>query len=134
VPEADAPGGREHIWKIVRTFDDPATWTEPLVRQVTGAGKGGESFRTEPLSDEWELYDLDQDPFESVNLARVPGLAPVLAHLTARLNEERTRSVPPRHHPWPYAARSPRPLDAHRSPLALLRNGLKWLRRVRHIP
>ena len=29
VDETAAPGGSGHLWKLVRSFDDPSTWTEP---------------------------------------------------------------------------------------------------------
>ncbi|MEJ6537606.1 MAG: sulfatase-like hydrolase/transferase, partial [Mycobacterium sp.] len=29
VHDADVPGGAGHLWKLVRSFDDPSTWTEP---------------------------------------------------------------------------------------------------------
>ena len=38
VDDTDAPGGRGHLWKVVRTFDDPATWTEPGVRHLAADG------------------------------------------------------------------------------------------------
>ena len=110
VPEADAPGGAGHLWKLVRTFDDPDTWTEPGVRHLAADGPGGPTFRTTPLVDEWELYDLDGDPIEAVNRAADPAAAPVLAHLQERLVLERTAAIPQRNEPWPYAARSPRRL------------------------
>jgi len=59
VDDSDAPGGGGHLWKLVRTFDDPATWTEPHVRQLASDGMGGPRYRTTVLSDQWELYDLD---------------------------------------------------------------------------
>jgi hypothetical protein len=55
---AEADGGEGHLWKLVRTFDDPATWTEPGVRHLAANGLGGEAYRTSPLDDQWELYDL----------------------------------------------------------------------------
>ena len=47
-----------HLWKLVRTFDDPGTWTEPGVRHLAANGLGREAYRTSPLDDQWELYDL----------------------------------------------------------------------------
>lgn len=35
------------LWKIVRTFDDPATWTQPGVRHLAADGPAGEVYRTE---------------------------------------------------------------------------------------
>lgn len=105
VQEEDAVGGAGHLWKLVRTFDDPATWTEPNVRQLAASVPGGDLFRTEPLADEWELYDLDADPHEASNRWRDATCATVFAHLRQRLAAERTRAVPARNRPWPYATR-----------------------------
>ena len=57
----------DHLWKLVRTFDDPATWTEPGVRHLAANGLGGEAYRMSPLDDQWELYDLTDDPTEADN-------------------------------------------------------------------
>lgn len=90
-------------WKLVRTFDDPATWSEPFVRHASGDGEQ----RVEPLPDEWELYDLTNDPTESVN--RWAGTAAsVRDALAAILDHERRRCNPARHTAWPYASRSRR--------------------------
>ena len=125
VNDRDASGGAGHVWKLVRTFDDPSTWTEPGVRQLATNGLGGESHRDQPLADEWELYDLDVDSIEAVNRARDASAAAVLAHLRARLIEERARSVPKRNRPWPYATRKPA------TNLVVLRRPqpMKWARR-----
>ena len=66
---------------MVRTFDDPDTWTEPGIRHLAADGPGGDRFRTTPLADEWELYDLDDDPVNARNRARDADAAEVLAHL-----------------------------------------------------
>lgn len=127
VPEESAAGGAGHLWKIVRTFDDPATWSEPHERQRAANGPGGTIHRDQPLADEWELYDLDVDAVEADNRAKDPAAAAVLAHLRARLVAERTRSVPERNTPWPYAISAAH--DAKRPPLParLLRQGLQRL-------
>lgn len=98
-------GGAGHVWKLARTFDDPATWTEPGVRHLAASGPGGEVFRTSPLADQWELYDLDADPIEAANRWRDESAAAVRRHLRARLRDLRTRTVPLRNHPWPYESR-----------------------------
>jgi arylsulfatase A-like enzyme len=106
VPEDDAEGGAGHLWKLVRTFDDPDTWTEPGVRHLAAEGPGGNTYRTLPLADEWELYDLDDDPIEAVNRARTGDAATVLAHLQERLVLEGTAAIPQRNEPWPYVTRA----------------------------
>ena len=102
VDDADAPGGAGHLWKLVRTFDDPGAWTEPGVRQLASDGIGGPQWRTRVLPDEWELYDLDADPVEARNRADDPDAAAVFALLQERMKAERHRSVPERNRPWPY--------------------------------
>jgi len=106
VPDSDAVGGNGHLWKLVRTFDDPSTWTEPGVRQLAGNGRGGETYRSELLDDQWELYDLTEDPAESVNSFSDPELDAVRGYLRSALKALRAESVPERHHPWPYAPRA----------------------------
>lgn len=100
-------GGDGHLWKIVRSFDDPATWTEPGVRHLAANGPGGEVYRTEPLPDQWELYDLEADPIEADNRWRDPGAASVFDVMNERLRAEADRQVPSRNEPWPYATRRP---------------------------
>ncbi len=74
VVRVDEAGGRGHLWKLVRTFDDPGTWTEPGLRHLAANGFGGEAYRSEPLDDQWELYDLTDDPTEAVNRWTDPDL------------------------------------------------------------
>ncbi len=104
---ADVPGGAGHLWKLVRSFDDPATWTEPDVRHLAATGPAGPEYRDEPLPDQWELYDLDTDPIEEVNRWDDPDAAAVFDHLRSELAAERARAVPTRNEPWPYASRQP---------------------------
>ena len=79
VEDHDASGGLGHLWKIVRSFDDPATWTEPGVRHLAANGPGGPVHRVDALPDQWELYDLDADPVEADNRANDADAASVLA-------------------------------------------------------
>ena len=107
VEDEEAPGGAGHLWKLVRTFDDPSTWTEPGVRQLAANGIGGEAYRTNPLDDQWELYDLTADPIEAVNRWTDPDLLEVRQHLRMQLKQARASSVPERNQPWPYVERRP---------------------------
>ncbi len=107
VDDADAAGGAGHLWKLVRTFDDPATWTEPGVRHLAATGPAGPSYRTRPLDDQWELYDLDADPIEGTNCSTNPKLDAVAYHLRGVLEREAARAVPERNVPWPYRMRHP---------------------------
>jgi len=102
IEEADATGGAGHVWKLVRTFDDPAAWTEPGIRQLASDGLGGPTYRTSVLPDQWELYDLSADPAEMANRWDDVDAAAVYELMRDRLKAERTRSVPERHRPWPY--------------------------------
>ena len=104
---AEADGGEGHLWKLVRTFDDPATWTEPGVRHLAANGLGGEAYRTSPLDDQWELYDLTNDPTEAVNRWADPGLDELRRHLRMCLKQVRANTVPERNNPWPYVPRRP---------------------------
>ncbi len=97
-------GGGDHRWKLVRTFDDPATWTEPHVRHLAATGPGGPAYRTEPLPDQWELYDLADDPIEAVNRWNDPDALAVFDYLRGTLAAERLALVPARNEPWPYAS------------------------------
>ena len=105
VSDDDAPGGAGHLWKLVRSFDDPATWTEPGVRHFAANGLGGDVYRTSPLDDQWELYDLTADPIEADNRWADPALFEVRGYLRMQLKESRAASVPERNNPWPYASR-----------------------------
>ncbi|OBG19403.1 hydrolase [Mycolicibacterium celeriflavum] len=105
VDREDADGGQGHLWKLVRTFDDPATWTEPGVRHLAANGMGGDSYRTEPLDDQWELYDLTTDPAEADNRWTDPDLHDLRRHLRMQLKQARATSVPERNNPWPYTPR-----------------------------
>jgi len=105
IAEDTAPGGAGHLWKLVRSFDDPSTWTEPGVRHLAANGPGGDTYRTSPLDDQWELYDLTVDPVEADNRWEDPALHDLRQHLRMRLKETRAQSVPERNNPWPYASR-----------------------------
>jgi arylsulfatase A-like enzyme len=112
-----------HLWKLVRTFDDPATWTEPGVRHLASNGIGGEAYRTDPLDDQWELYDLTADPTETANRWADSELLELRQHLRMQLKQQRASSVPERNEPWPYAER--RPPTATSGSKGLLRGVLK---------
>ena len=121
VDESAAPGAAGHLWKLVRSFDDPGTWTEPGVRHLAADGMGGPVYRSDPLDDQWELYDLTADPVEARNRWNDPELHELRAHLRAQLKYVRTESVPERNAPWPYAIRRPPGASSRRSPLRALR-------------
>jgi arylsulfatase A-like enzyme len=114
VVRVDDAGGAGHLWKLVRTFDDPGTWTEPGVRHLAANGVGGEAYRTSPLDDQWELYDLTADPIEADNRWTDPDLHDPRQHLRMQLKQARASSVPERNQPWPYVTRQPAPASSSR--------------------
>lgn len=115
--EADAlptaNGAAGHTWKLVRYFDDPDLWTNPGVRDEyryqAGERAGEIDARTEPYEDEWELYDLDEDPAELTNLASSAEHTAVFEHLKGVLSDERARKRLDRKHPRPYVETGPLP-------------------------
>ena len=75
------------------------------MRQLAANGLGGDVYRTSPLDDQWELYDLSVDPAEADNRWGEPGLFEVRGYLRMLLKQSRAESIPERNNPWPYAAR-----------------------------
>jgi hypothetical protein len=75
--------GRQEIWKYSRYFDNPQFWTDPgqkdnVLQQlgkrtrVWGCIKGAlcaTTEKTEPVPEEYELYNVTTDPCETSNLA-----------------------------------------------------------------
>lgn len=108
------PGASGHVWKLVRYFDDPDVWSNPGVedayRYQSGPRAGEVEHRTEPYPDEWELYDLTEDPTEQTNVADRPFHTAVFEHLRALLADERTRKRLTRTSPRPYATITPHAL------------------------
>ena len=45
----------------------PGHWTEPGVRHLAAERHRRRGYRTDPLHDQWELYDLTADPIEARN-------------------------------------------------------------------
>ena len=52
----------------------------------------GETYRTDSIPDQWELYDLTNDPIESLNLWNEPKVKEVFNYMKQRLNQERLYS------------------------------------------
>ncbi len=97
----------DHLWKLVRTHDDPSTWTEPDVRHLAATENGAPAYRTTQLPDEWELYDLTVDPIEVDNQWDRPGDEATRRLLVERLAASRAANLPERNRAWPYATRRP---------------------------
>ena len=68
----------------------------PGVRHLAANGLGGETYRTSPLDDQWELYDLTADPTEARNRWTDPDLHDLRAYLRMQLKHVRASSVPER--------------------------------------
>ena len=81
--------------------DGPLLQAREPVRRRPRRALRGEEYRTEPLADQWELYDLTDDPIERVNRWRDDERGAVFEHLRTVLKQERARSVPERNVQWP---------------------------------
>ncbi|WP_442602355.1 sulfatase-like hydrolase/transferase [Paenibacillus sp. KN14-4R] len=57
--------GTRQLWKLCRYFDNPQFWSQPGIRDCTETGQ----IKTTPEMDEYELYNLTEDPLETCNLA-----------------------------------------------------------------
>ncbi|MDW0108710.1 sulfatase-like hydrolase/transferase [Sporosarcina aquimarina] len=60
------------IWKLARYYDNPQFWSNPGVSDTTFVENDGcveETVKTEPVPDQFELYNLTQDPLETKNMA-----------------------------------------------------------------
>lgn len=73
---------KEEIWKFSRYFDDPQFWTDPNESDESSKREGSVPIsdekelqinrlttKTVPAADEFELYNLSNDPLEEKNLA-----------------------------------------------------------------
>ena len=92
------------LWKLVRTFDDPATWTEPGVRHLAANGLGGEAYRMSPLDDQRELTTSPTID-EARNRWSDPDLHELRQQLRTQLKQARATAIPERNQPWPYVSR-----------------------------
>lgn len=71
--------GKKQLWKFSRYYDNVQFWSQPGVQDVTflqaDAAKGEQyplwatQVKTEPAPEEFELYNLTEDPLEARNLA-----------------------------------------------------------------
>ena len=129
VSDTDAQGGKGNLWKLVRAFDDPSTWSHPGVRQLTSSSPPAIRHRNSTIPDQWELYNLDSDPIELENESKNPALGEVFNFLKNCLKEESANQVSERNNPWPYARRKPPkeqiPVKKPPPPARFLRNLLQ---------
>lgn len=72
----------EEMWKLSRYFDNPLFWSDPGVKDQVLTTKSSiplsdnseaviniRTTKTEPVPEEYELYNLTKDPYEEKNLA-----------------------------------------------------------------
>ena len=67
----------QEIWKFARYYDNPQFWSDPGVSDTVITEQDGccvKTTKTEPVPDQFELYNLTKDPLEIINLAD-PSLA-----------------------------------------------------------
>ena len=87
------------LWKYSRYFDNPQFWTDPCTSdevfpEIGDADSACQSVsRTTPVPDQFEMYNLTADPYETKNLAfptnRTPASELVRAVLAELLAEQR---------------------------------------------
>jgi len=93
------PGGTLEQWKLSRYFDNPDFWSNPGRKDVTthidgqvnedGPHAATTTVKRLPVVEEFEVYNVSQDPTELNNLAGHPGHAATVAALGALLVEQR---------------------------------------------
>ena len=72
----------EEMWKFSRYIDNPQFWSDPGVEDIKSSQKGSPPIsdtiqasvcftttKTQPVPDQFELYNLTNDPLEKINLA-----------------------------------------------------------------
>ncbi|MCM3288878.1 sulfatase-like hydrolase/transferase [Paenibacillus sp. MER 180] len=93
--------GKLEIWKLSRYFDNPQFWSDPGVQdvtsQLTGMTEGTDGqlpqacwathVKTVPLADEYELYNITEDPLEIYNLVYPTYSTPYTQHIQAWMTQ-----------------------------------------------
>ena len=130
VTDNEVAGVNDSIWKITRAHDDPETWTIPNRANLSSSGPMGDTYRIDKLPDQYELYNLTNDPTESSNLWKDPKASEVFDYMKRRLGSERLQSIPKRNTPRPYAKRNAGGTLAGQTPPALARGLRTLLRKV----
>ncbi|MDA2987079.1 MAG: sulfatase-like hydrolase/transferase [Actinomycetota bacterium] len=113
-----ADGGKQR-WKLTRYWDNPQFWTTPGFRDVQNYTEGsanapGEKTTTTtvkyakpvlgqsgPAEDEWECYNVDDDPMELTNLYGDARYADTIAELKIMLQQQvDAKRIEPREISW----------------------------------
>ena len=113
------PAGAREQWKLVRYWDNPQFWSSPNSQDVLTIVSGvvnqpGTKTATTvvktaqpttgqigPAPDQYEVYNVTQDPLELSNLASNPNSAATVSLLQGILNEQRTlKRLTPVTQPW----------------------------------
>jgi N-sulfoglucosamine sulfohydrolase len=97
------------IWNIAHGLTYPsasdlynsATWQEALAKGP-GSAYGKRTVAAYLARPQFELYDLDKDPDETVNLASDPARAETLNKLKARIRDVQKRTKDPWVSKWEY--------------------------------
>ncbi|GGG67309.1 sulfatase-like hydrolase/transferase [Paenibacillus radicis (ex Gao et al. 2016)] len=81
---------QREIWKFSRYFDNSQFWSQPRVQDVTthpvgNSGEWATSTKTQPVPDEYELYNLTNDPLETRNLAHPAYTTPYTLSIQNRM-------------------------------------------------
>jgi len=95
--------GTKERWKLSRYFDNTQFWSQPGIRDVAmqpiwdpACGhyvSWAPHIKTQPEQDEYELYNMTDDPMETCNLAHPShatlGTRDILARMMQLLDEQR---------------------------------------------
>ena len=85
----------KRMWKFVRFWENSKYWTTPYISDeiylVNGPNKGKKIVVTDPAPDEYEMYDLNNDPIEMNNLYFDPEYADIRVQLVEILLEVKSK-------------------------------------------